>query len=306
MSSMQYGDRTRRIACSAQAACVAAHGGLINGLFTTKCAMADLSIQNVLKVARGSSIMHTCFFLIALLSLPSPCSSFGKLVAHAAVHEAANEMDSSSTTSSSSSSSSGDGDIGTYVMVGVAICIGLAICGKIVEACEDDDSSSQGTSQRLTAPAPAPPAWCKKDVYAKSTKHEGKVGQLTMNPDSDGDVKLLWANGTISSYIKAHELVRAPAPAPAPAPMQMTPQYTQSQQYNPAAYGNLGGAALGAPQQQYTPPTMATYAPAPTPAITTGSMSTSRSPIKFCGECGASGPPGGFTCAFCTECGQRL
>ena len=38
---------------------------------------------------------------------------------------------------------------------------------------------------------------------------EGQVGKLTMAPDSDGDVKLQWLDGQLSSYVKAATLSRA-------------------------------------------------------------------------------------------------
>ena len=41
-------------------------------------------------------------------------------------------------------------------------------------------------------------------------KHAGKVGKLTTRPDSDGDTKLEWADGSgTSGCINARELARA-------------------------------------------------------------------------------------------------
>jgi hypothetical protein len=49
-------------------------------------------------------------------------------------------------------------------------------------------------------------SWCKKGAVAK---FGDKVGQLTMDPDSDREVKLLWLDRSTSSYVKIHRLVRA-------------------------------------------------------------------------------------------------
>ena len=46
-------------------------------------------------------------------------------------------------------------------------------------------------------------AWCKKGALAKQGS---KVGEVTMDPDSDGDVKVCWSDGTQSGYIKAVQL----------------------------------------------------------------------------------------------------
>ncbi len=46
--------------------------------------------------------------------------------------------------------------------------------------------------------------WCVKGVSAKDPS--GKVGEVTINPDGDGDVKLRYADGTESGYLKASSL----------------------------------------------------------------------------------------------------
>jgi hypothetical protein len=47
----------------------------------------------------------------------------------------------------------------------------------------------------------APPSWCKKGALVK---HDGRVGELTMDPDSDREVKIRWAGGSeTSGYIRA-------------------------------------------------------------------------------------------------------
>ena len=43
-------------------------------------------------------------------------------------------------------------------------------------------------------------SWCKEGIGGK---HEGKIGTLTMSPDSDAEVKLKWADGSESGYLKA-------------------------------------------------------------------------------------------------------
>lgn len=55
-------------------------------------------------------------------------------------------------------------------------------------------------------PADSDLYWCKKDAAAK---HNGKVGMLLMEPDSDTEVKVKWTDGKTSSYIKAAELTEA-------------------------------------------------------------------------------------------------
>jgi hypothetical protein len=55
--------------------------------------------------------------------------------------------------------------------------------------------------------------------------HESKVGRVTMNPDPDNEVKLKWADGDTSGYIKVHALCRATerefdAAKPKPKPEQ--------------------------------------------------------------------------------------
>ena len=40
-------------------------------------------------------------------------------------------------------------------------------------------------------------------------KSGGRVGKLTMAPDSDGDVRLQWPDGQQSGYTKAHSLTVA-------------------------------------------------------------------------------------------------
>ena len=46
-------------------------------------------------------------------------------------------------------------------------------------------------------------SWCKVGVWASL---DGKIGKLTMNPDSDSEVKLQWANGQVSHYVKISRL----------------------------------------------------------------------------------------------------
>ena len=45
--------------------------------------------------------------------------------------------------------------------------------------------------------------WCKTGAWASL---DGRIGKLTMNPDSDSDVKLKWANGDVSGYVKISRL----------------------------------------------------------------------------------------------------
>jgi hypothetical protein len=52
-----------------------------------------------------------------------------------------------------------------------------------------------------------PIAW-RQGNYAKVGK-DGKVGKLTMNPDSDNEVELLYADGTKSSYTNVSRLIEA-------------------------------------------------------------------------------------------------
>ena len=40
-----------------------------------------------------------------------------------------------------------------------------------------------------------PRVWCRRGAWASL---EGRIGQVTMDPDSDSEVKLLWANGETS------------------------------------------------------------------------------------------------------------
>lgn len=46
-------------------------------------------------------------------------------------------------------------------------------------------------------------SWCKAGAWASL---DGKIGKVTMNPDSDSEVKLKWANGETSSYVKIARL----------------------------------------------------------------------------------------------------
>ena len=73
--------------------------------------------------------------------------------------------------------------------------------------------SSQLPSQATAAAAQAQTedkqiAWCEQGAIAR---HAGKTGELTMKPDSDKEVKLRWADGKTSNYIKAVLLTQATA-----------------------------------------------------------------------------------------------
>ena len=48
--------------------------------------------------------------------------------------------------------------------------------------------------------------WCTKGAFARQ---DSKVGEVTMNPDSDAEVKVKWSDGTESGYIKAAALAQA-------------------------------------------------------------------------------------------------
>ena len=40
-------------------------------------------------------------------------------------------------------------------------------------------------------------------------KQGSKIGEVTMNPDSDSDVKVRWSDGTLSGYVKVADLSQA-------------------------------------------------------------------------------------------------
>jgi hypothetical protein len=48
-----------------------------------------------------------------------------------------------------------------------------------------------------------PRSWCKRGAWAS---RDGKIGKVTMDPDSDSEVKLVWADGETSGYIKIDRL----------------------------------------------------------------------------------------------------
>ena len=51
--------------------------------------------------------------------------------------------------------------------------------------------------------------WCKAGAVAKTA--EGKLGVVSRHPDSDGEVKLRFADGETSGYTKAGTLTQAAA-----------------------------------------------------------------------------------------------
>ena len=60
-----------------------------------------------------------------------------------------------------------------------------------------------GTPTRAPPPAAVPAgehSWC---VVGAAAKRGGKIGIITMTPDSDGDVRLQWSDGSASGYIHA-------------------------------------------------------------------------------------------------------
>lgn len=48
-----------------------------------------------------------------------------------------------------------------------------------------------------------PRSWCKRGAWAS---RDGKIGKVNMDPDSDSEVKLVWADGNTSGYIKIDRL----------------------------------------------------------------------------------------------------
>ena len=58
---------------------------------------------------------------------------------------------------------------------------------------------------RANTPPGRASLWCKRGAMAKQGS---KVGEITMDPDSDGDVKVCWSDGTTSSYIKVSALTQ--------------------------------------------------------------------------------------------------
>jgi hypothetical protein len=70
---------------------------------------------------------------------------------------------------------------------------------------EDGDISSYINIGRLEYVGPGD-TWI---VIGAIATYDGRVGRVAMQPDSDRDVKLTWADGETSSYIKAFRLTRA-------------------------------------------------------------------------------------------------
>ena len=60
-------------------------------------------------------------------------------------------------------------------------------------------------SQASTADQRSAAGWCKRGVEAK---FEGRLGTLTIAPDSDAEVKLKWDDGSESGYLKAAKVQR--------------------------------------------------------------------------------------------------
>eukprot|EP01051_Picozoa_sp_SAG22_P006333 SAG22_NODE_409_length_10939_cov_1.956638_6_plen_870_part_00 len=52
-----------------------------------------------------------------------------------------------------------------------------------------------------------PEAWCVRGAYAVHTDSR-RIGEVTMNPDSDDEVKLRWVDGKTSGYIKVSALTQ--------------------------------------------------------------------------------------------------
>lgn len=49
-----------------------------------------------------------------------------------------------------------------------------------------------------------PRSWCKRGAWASL---DGRIGKLTMDPDSDSEVKLKWSDGDTSSFVKIDRLL---------------------------------------------------------------------------------------------------
>ena len=70
---------------------------------------------------------------------------------------------------------------------------------------ESDEEAEPPVPPKPPVPSPAPVpagehAWC---VIGAAAKRGGKIGVITMTPDSDGDVRLRWSNGSASGYVHA-------------------------------------------------------------------------------------------------------
>ena len=68
-------------------------------------------------------------------------------------------------------------------------------------ACTDSPGHSSAVCKSRCA-TPCRRSW-HKGAWASL---DGKIGQLTMDPDSDSEVKLKWANGEVSRYVKINLL----------------------------------------------------------------------------------------------------
>jgi hypothetical protein len=95
------------------------------------------------------------------------------------------------------------------------------------------------------APAAAPardaPSWCKKGLSAtyNDPLKGPRTGVLTMDPDRDNDVKLLWSDGETSNFVPVSRLVPASAPTSAPAP-QPSIYSASSRAHLPTASASTG------------------------------------------------------------------
>ena len=66
-----------------------------------------------------------------------------------------------------------------------------------------------GPTKTTTAYSTPGSSWCVQGAYAK---HDGRIGKVTMDPDSDNDMKLRWPDEETSIYIKVSRLMQSEDP----------------------------------------------------------------------------------------------